>query len=86
MISLCSLKNSMVNKKSLILEKLLCSPHRLNNVNIFAKMEVKRLQSISPGMGMVKSTVIGLCNYLIDGFSFHLLQMLLATWQNNLRS
>lgn len=77
----------MVNKKSLILENLLCSPHRLSDVNIArAKMEVKRLQSVSPGMGMAKSTAVGLCDYLIDGLSFHLLQMLLASLQNNLRS
>lgn len=31
------------SRENLILEKLFCSPHQLNNVNMFAKMKVKRI-------------------------------------------
>lgn len=49
---------------SLILWKLLCFPHQLSDVNAFPKMEVKRLQSISPEMGKAKFSAIGFCDWL----------------------
>lgn len=50
-------------QESLILGKLFCFPHQLSDVNAFPKMEVKRLQSISPEMGMAKFSAIGFCDW-----------------------
>lgn len=49
-------------QESLILGKLFYFPHQLSNVNVFPKMEAKRLQSISPEMGMAKFRAIGFCD------------------------
>lgn len=51
---------------NLILGKLFYSPHQLRNVNTFVKMEVKRLQSISPGMGMAEFIAVGPCDWLLS--------------------
>lgn len=54
------------------------------------KMAVERLRSISPGRGRGFNLFIqggeGRCDYLSEGPSFHVLQMLFAILQSNLQS